>query len=302
MAAFNILHRSLNASMGEPLALSVVATSVPGRIYAEVTSFANAMTLARSVPELDPTRVIPVPRDEIMSVLSTPSSGRRRQQWARVGRKKKWSWYAGDTGLIEMFEGSRKKYLALLPRLQLAQGVGSDSRPSQALVERAHLQAQVGVDAVKDELHDRYIWKGHVFSAEGLLLVDLDDIDILPILDTVPTSLEFDMFLTTSLLSSRTSAKTAHRMLQSRLKIGNRVKVMVGEYIGMVGKIVEIIGEIEVVVYLPSQDLNENMPKNSVRAMFCIGDQVEVVDGENLGLTGWVIGASPTSLHVVNME
>ncbi|KAF8170797.1 hypothetical protein BJ912DRAFT_832971, partial [Pholiota molesta] len=80
-------------------------------------------------------------------------------------------------------------------------------------------------------------------------------------------------------------------IIQTRMNIRDRVKVMVGTYLGMLGNVVEM-KENEVAVYLPSQDIIEDMLQDSVQAAFDIGDQVVVVDGERKGLVGWVIGIS----------
>ncbi|KAF9474831.1 hypothetical protein BDN70DRAFT_815019 [Pholiota conissans] len=63
-----------------------------------------------------------------------------------------------------------------------------------------------------------------------------------------------------------------------------------------------MIDDIEVVVYLPSQDLAENMPKNNVRASYSVGDQVKIVDGQHSGLLGWVVAVSSSMLRIVNIE
>jgi ribosomal protein L24 len=299
---FKVLQRACHPSTPEVLASSIVATPIPGRIYAEVTGFAQATKLARSLAELDPLRISLVPREDIPKILNFASSRHVCQQWARVGgKKKKWHWYQGDTGLIEKVEGSRKKYLALIPRLVLEDVRGGQSRPRQALVERAVLEVQVGLSLVEDDEHGRFIWNKQTFSAEGLLLVDLDDIDILPLLETLPSSAELAVFRSTSLLSTETAVQTDRMIIQTRMNIGDRVKVMVGTYLGMLGNVVEM-KENEVTVYLPSQDIIEDMLQDSVRAAFDIGDQVVVVDGERKGLVGWVIGISADRIRVLNIQ
>lgn len=299
---FKVLLRACHPSTPEILASSIVATTIPGRIYAEVGGFAQATKLAQSLAELDPSRISPVPREDIPKILNFASSRHACQQWARVGgKKKKWNWYQGDTGLIEKVEGSRKKYLALIPRLVLEDVRGGQSRPRQVLVERAMLEGQVGASLVKNDKHGRFIWNKQMFSAEGLLLVDLDDIDILPLLETLPSSAELAVFRTTSLLSKETAVQADRMISQTRMKIGDRVKVMVGTYRGMLGTIMDI-KENEVAVYLPSQDVIEDMLQDSVRAAFVIGDQVEVLDGEKKGLVAWVIGISADSLRVLNIQ
>ena len=41
---------------------------------------------------------------------------------------------------------------------------------------------------------------------------------------------------------------------------------------------------------------------NTVRAAFTIGDYVKVLDSQNHGLVGWVVGISEATLRVLNVE
>ena len=85
------------------------------------------------------------------------------------------------------------------------------------------------------------------------------------------------------------------------MKVGDRVKFISGPYLDLVGEIKEI-KENEATVYVPSQNIIDDMPKDSVRADFAIGDRVNVLDGKNRGLVGWVIGISVRTLQVLNLE
>lgn len=294
--------RAIHPTTPEILATSVIATAIPGRIYAEVSGYAQALKLARSVEELIPSHISPVPREDIAKILNFGSSRHECQQWARIrGKKKAWHWYQGDTGLVEEFEENGKKYLALIPRLALEDVCEGQSRPRQALVERAVLEARFGVALVENDEHGGFIWDKQRFSAEGLLLVDLDDIDILPILETLPSSSEFAVFRSTSLLASETVAQTDRIIRQRRMKVGDRVKVVAGVYLGLIGEVVEM-KETEVAVYLPSQDIIEDIMLDTVRGAFVVGDQVKVVDGPNKGLIAWIIGICADRLSVLNVE
>ncbi|KJA12624.1 hypothetical protein HYPSUDRAFT_109789, partial [Hypholoma sublateritium FD-334 SS-4] len=68
----------------------------------------------------------------------------------------------------------------------------------------------------------------------------------------------------------------------------DKVIVVSGPYLNMTGEVMEM-KENEVAVYLPSQDVIEDMHKDTVRADFAVGDQVRVLDGPSQGLVGWVI-------------
>ncbi len=85
------------------------------------------------------------------------------------------------------------------------------------------------------------------------------------------------------------------------MTIGDRVKVVSGAYLGLIGEVKEIT-EIEVAVYLHSQGIVENMLKDTLRTEFEIADQVRIFDGRNQGLVGWVTGTSTDKVHVSNTE
>lgn len=293
---FEVLQRALISSNPAEMAISVMATSTPGRIYAEVSSFSQVIKLARSFADLNPSKVSPVPREDIFNVLNF-SPSHIRWPWARMrGTKGKLSWYVGDTGLITKIEGRNKKYLALIPRISgLQEG---QSRPPQALAVRSSLENR---EAAKAELHGRFVWQGHLFSTEGLLLVDMDDVATLPLSEPLPSSAELALFRSTSLLSPVEADKTAQKTAQARMKTGDRVKVISGPYIKMIG-IIKEMKENEISVYLPSQDIVDDMPKDTVRTAFAVGDEVKVLDGQSQGLVGWVIGISLDRLRVLNVE
>ena len=278
---------------------SAIATSTPGRIYAEARTFVQVAKLARSFQELNPLQVSPVPREDIFRILNV-SSSRTRWPWAKVhGSQEKWRRYAGDTGLLTRVEGRNKKYLALLPRIHTSDGTQEGlSRPPQALAVRSNLD---NCKAARTGLYGRYIWRGQLFSPEGVLLVDLDDINVLPLSNPLPSSSELTLFRSTSLLSTAEAEKTAQQIAQTRLKVGDRVKIVSGPYLGLIGDVKEI-KENEATVHVPSQNIVDDMPKDSVRADFAIGDRVKVLDGENRGLVGWVIGISIRTLRVLNVE
>ena len=278
---------------------SAIATSTPGRIYAEARNFVQVAKLARSFAELNPLQVCPVPREEVFRILNI-SSSHIHWPWAKVhGSQEKWRPYAGDTGLITRVEGRNKKYLALIPRIHKLDGTqAGQSRPPQALAVRSNLGT---CGAVRTELYGGYTWRGHLFSPEGVLLVDLDNIAVLPLSKPLPSSAELTLFRSTSLLSTAEVEKTAQQVEQTRLKVGDRVKFVSGPYLDLIGEIKEI-KENEVTVYVPSQNIVDDMPKDSVRADFAIGDRVNVLDGKNRGLVGWVIGISVRTLQVLNLE
>lgn len=257
--------------------------------------------LSRSFEALNSLKVRPVPQEDVVKLLNTSLSTYVHGSWARVrGGKSKWSRYVGDTGLITEPEGRNESHLALIPRIAPNGAEEGQSRPPHMLVSRRGLEK---LGTVKDELYGRFVWKGQLFSAEGFLLVDLDDISTVALLDPLPSSAELAVFRSTSLLSAEQAAKTEEQMAQAHINIGDRVKVVSGPYLNLIGE-VKGIKENEVSIFLPSQDIVEDMANDTVRADFRVADHVRIIDGQHQGLVGWVIAVFnlERKLRVLDVE
>ena len=232
--------------------------------------------------------------EEVSKILNF-SHSHTHWPWARVrGNRQKWALYAGDTGLITKIEGHDEEYLALIPRIP-SEG---QSRPPQALISRSSRDVR---SAARDRPNRRFSWKGCLFSAEGLLLVDLTKIAILPLSEPLPSLAELALFRSTSILSTAEAERTEQRISQGHMKRGDKVKVIAGSYVSLLGEIREI-KEDEVAVYLPSQNVVENMTVDFIRVAFAIGDQVRVLEGPSQSVIGWVVDISANALRVVNAE
>ena len=241
----------------------------------------------------------PVLQERILENLGYLQSG-ERWPWAKVrGSPKKWSRYAGDTGLITKVDGDDNWYLALIPRVgELDHSDDDRSRPSQALASRRSLDIR---KAPKVGPSGTFYSKGTMYSAEGCILVEIAKIKVLPLPNPLPTSSELKLFQSTTLLSDAVSKMTDRLIAQSRIKIGDKLKVLSGPYIHSRG-VVKEVNERTVTVYLPAQDSVEEMALDTVRAAFTLGDKVRAVDGKSKGLVGWVIGAIEEDLCVLNDE
>ncbi len=174
-----ILERTSNCSGAEilPVVKSVLATATRGRIYAEARSMSQVVELARSIVGLNPAKVLLVPPEDVFGILNFSSTHRHSSwPWARVkAKQKKWRRYEGDTGLITTtIEGHNKKHLALIPRLGQDNLQKGPMRAPQALCLRRALES------ARTESYGRFIWKRQMFSTDGLLLIDLEKIDISP--------------------------------------------------------------------------------------------------------------------------
>lgn len=298
---FSLMKRVIDPDMPEKLALSVFSTAIPGRIYAEVPTFQQAVHLARTTSDLNATRIRPVPLDEyfrVLRVINIP----KPCKWARIkGKKKKWHLYQGDTGIVIKVKGRENLIMYLIPRLVMTPLDEVLSRPPQELVDRLRLQNMVEDNAVSVDEDGCFEYDGFEYNADGLMMFNVDDVNIVPLAETLPTAIELAIFKATTVLGDQMANATNIRLRQRNMKVGDRVKVVMGEYSGLVGELTEVTDE-EVKVYLPSQDITEDIRKNNVRAYYQVGDQVKVVCGQYSGLIAWIISIAPDTLRIVNIE
>lgn len=301
LAVFKILQRATHPTMGENLARSVIAhPSRPGRVYAEVSTMKEACHLAATIQELNRAVVRPVPRDELTEVLHVKSLPKSPQTWAKVwGKGPAWKPYKGDVGLLEQL--GEKMVLLLVPRIAFVPAADKADRPAQMLALGPNVASAFGKEAVKEHADGSFSFKGRKYTGKGFLVVDIDDIEIIQAPETTPSVLELEFFLVNELLEQETFERAERAILKSRLKAGDRVKIISGDFRGIIG-FVEEVREDEFVVDLPSQGLVETFFRSLVRAAFRIGDEVKVVEGPYKGVTGWVIEAVPDGLRVMNLE
>ena len=289
--------RSFNSTSGD-LSASVLSTTMPGRIYAKARTSAQVTKLAMSLAELGPPKLSPVPPEDVLQIFKV-SHSYGNWPWARVqGSERKWNQYEGDTGLITEIQGLSRKFLALIPRLQFHQVGEGPSRPPQALLSRWDANIRT---AAKDEANGTFTWKGQIFSAEGALLVALDSIKLLPLPEPFPSHHELSLFRSIPVLSAIDAEKTTQKMAQARMKIGDRVKVISGPYFHLIGEVKETRAN-EVSIYLPSQDIVQDMQIDTVRAAFLVGDHVRILDGAKQGSLGWVVEVLEDALRVLHVE
>ncbi|CAA7267817.1 unnamed protein product [Cyclocybe aegerita] len=281
---FKVLSLATHPTLPQILARSITAQStIPGRIYAEVDSMDQAHVLALQISELDPSNIRPVSMDEQTKMLTWASPYRPEdQKWVQVHDKRaKWKKYKGDTGLlVKRKEGF---LVGLIPR------IGKESCPPQALAPHDDMVKTFGVCKVKAlEVQKRYIFKKCTYTQEGILLVPIDEIDLIITSEILPCYHEFLLFCDTLLLEEATRLKTLSQVLQKRLQLQDQVKVIRGEFAGVLGEVVEV-GNEEVLLRLPSQNIVAPFSILEVCPHFKVGDHVAVTHGEHKGFKGWVM-------------
>lgn len=273
---------------------------MPGRIYAEVSTIEEARQLAKAIGELNTQVLRPVPSEELRHIIRVSAPAVKHQSWVRVrGVTKAWKHYRGDVGLVET--SGQRNILLLVPRIPAVPGLPSEDRPSQVLAQRQTIVANFGPDTVCDGRHDNFSFQRRTYTDKGLLMMDYDGFDAISGCNILPSMLEWKLFKESGTLESDTISRTECAILASRLKPQDRVKIVGGSTHGLLGIVVEV-REGECVVYIPSQDLSEEIPQYQLRADFRVGDEVKVVSPPHAGLIAWVIGENNGRFKIMNLS
>ncbi len=283
-------------------AKSVIARSTfPGRIFAEVSSFAQAKRLASSIPELNPNAIKLLSPEQILSPLVVVNPFVvEPQTWVRIaGTGKGWKKYRGDIGLVVKVEIGL--VLVVIPRIRWNPGV-LDSKPPQQFCLQHEVKSTFGVNSISACDDDGFFkFQGHFYSREGFLVARLSGVDLCRPQDDLPTKSELELFAKYRFLESNTYSLAARRISERAIKLHDRVKVILGEYRGLFGRVVHV-DDREVAVYLESQDQTERLPSDSVRLIFRTGDEVRISHGIHQGVIGWVVNVYEDMVNVLNLE
>ena len=146
--AFKVLSRATHPTHPEILAKSIFARStLPGRVYAEVSTLAQATNLAAAIQELNTSAVRLVPAEDMLARLQVPNPySFPPQSWARIrGTGKGWGVYRGDVVLVA--EVNNQSSVVVVPRIS-HYTMKSGTRPEQALRPPFALRAVFGSEIV----------------------------------------------------------------------------------------------------------------------------------------------------------
>ena len=186
-------------------AKSVIARSTfPGRIFTEVSSFAQAKRLASSIPELNPNAIKLLSPEQILSPLVVVNPFVvEPQTWVRIASTGKgWKKYRGDIGLVVKVEIGL--VLVVIPRIRWNPGV-LDSKPPQQFCLQHEVKSTFGVNSISACNDDGFFkFQGHFYSREGFLVAQLSGVDLCQPQDDLPTKSELELFAKYPLLESNT--------------------------------------------------------------------------------------------------
>ena len=301
--AFKVLSRATHPTYPEILAKSIFARStLPGRVYAEVSTLAQATNLAAAIQELNANAVRRVPAEEMLARLQVPNPySFQPQSWAQIrGTGKGWGVYRGDVALVA--EVNDRPSVVVVPRIS-HYTLKSGTRPKQALQPPFVLRTAFGSEIVSDIVANGQLvtFRGQSFTPEGFIVSPLSGVDLMRPQDDLPSKELLDIFRQCPSLFEDTYLKASASLSSWQINTGDRVKVIRGEYRGIFGKVTRV-DEKAVAVYMESQGFEEDILVDSVRRVFRIGDQVMILRGTHAGSTGWVVDVLPGSVKVLNVE
>ena len=266
-----------------------------------MSSFAQARDLAASIPELNVHSIRRLSREQtLFPLFVTNPFVVKPQTWVRIaGTGKGWKKYRGDICLVVPAENCLA--VVLIPRICWNAGT-SRSRPPQRLCLQHEATSTFGPESISHCDEKGYFKFQHrFFCREGFLVTRLVDVDVCRPQDDLPTKSELEFFVQYPLMEPATYSRATTRISQRAIKLHDRVKVVVGEYRDLFGRVVHL-DDFEVGVYLESQDQIETVASSSVRLMFVAGDEVKVSSGIHQGTTGWVVAAYEDTVTIQNLE
>ena len=302
LVAFKVLSRATHPTHPEILANSIFARStLPGRVYAEVSTLAQATHLAAVIQELNVKAVRLVPAEEMLTRLHVlnPYSF-QPQSWARIrGTGNGWGVYRGDVALVAEVNG--QSCAVVVPRIS-HYTMKRGTRPKQALQPPFVLRMAFGSDAVSTISNGKLAtFRGRSFTPEGFIVSPLSGVDLMHPQDDLPSKELLDIFRQCPSLFEDTYRKASASLSNLQINTGDRVKIFRGDYRGIFGRVTRV-DEKAVAVYMESQDIEEEIPVDSVQRVFRIGDEVMILRGTHAGSSGWVVGVLQGSVKVLNVE
>jgi transcription elongation factor SPT5 len=198
----------------------------------------------------------------------------KHYSWVRVKR----GVYRGDLGLVsDVNEATLSCSVLVVPRIHIGRKRKRGVRPPQVSFDPEAIREAFGQDAV-EKRNRLYIFKGGIYD-DGLLEMDTHMTD-LSIEGLNATEEELEPFRQSRLWGMSNT-------FISPIRVGDRVRVVSGTFVGIVGEIVEVLS-MTVQIKWGANDAIEVLTCD-VRKAFEIGDFVQVIRGIDRGLEGFLL-------------
>lgn len=226
--------------------------------------------------------------DRMLLLDMDPTKGQSHvtdNSWVRVRR----GLYKGDLGLVNHVDGTTLLCdVNLVPRIPLGRQK-ERGRPSKRLFDEVAVGEKYGEQSIekrnrlrlfKNNTYDRRFLR-RLFHVTDLLTEGIN-----------AQEEELDFFRQEPDLWDR--AKT----FISPITFGDRVRVISGPFIGMIGNITDVMSKMANIVQVgPRQDVQEVL-LSEIRKEFTLGDFVQVVRGSRRGVSGFVVHVSESTVII----
>lgn len=303
---FQIMQRSINSAAVQLLS-AFARQSVPGRVFLEAKTVNDATQAIAGITELKRNQIKLVPHENMTNVLSMRGLPRPQPQtWMRMlGNTKTLRHYTGDIALVVEVTNSNLMQLWLIPRLVFGGMNDNLDRPPAHLFSADGAKKSLGDDCVRTRRErNTFIFNGNEFSAQGYLVLSQQEMDVCQAGEGIPTVQEFESFLGCEALLGETARKTRVRIQQATLAVHDRVKVVMGTFRGLVGRVVNLHVD-EVDIFLPSHDIIERVRVAEVIKEFRVGDRVKANVGKDgagadVIAIGWVTKVTASEVVFFN--
>jgi transcription elongation factor SPT5 len=218
------------------------------------------------------------------------------EDWVRIATGK----YRGDVAFItDVNADSRTCKAFYIPRLDF-DGKGKTSsrggrrvQPQQALFDPVVVQSANKRIRIIDEQQKIYKYGKKIYT-RGLVTEDKLSFDKVVQTRVHPTYEEFIIFHKTGILDVEQYHRTLRNVIAHTLKEGTRVTVITGQQKGLKGTVKELVDQDTVRVEFTTDDQatssSVDIPNLYVKVSdYEIGDSVEVIQGDKLGVKGLVV-------------
>jgi len=253
ITVFNIMKWSLHDEIPATAAVAVFGrATLPGRVFIEATSLKDARRMIANVSYVTPNKTKPVPQDDYQSCLTegntyTPSL----HHWVRLRHLRL---YKGDIALITYVgEQSLVIDVTVVPGWVFSDNKNTSGHPPKQLLNAFEVQRLLGPGSISLRNWRFLLMESEELHCESahLLLSDLDTNSYIPA-EAMPTITELEMFKPSYDVPEEILTKTQNRIMLESLQLRDQVKILAGEYQGLLGEVESIDGlEVQVTSVTP---------------------------------------------------
>ncbi|KAG6905168.1 hypothetical protein DXG01_004446 [Tephrocybe rancida] len=268
-----------------------VKVSRPGCLIVEARSSSDVEALCHNVSDVYARKLHVVePKDVPWYLTETNSYTPQAASWVRLTKRP----YNGDLAFVKAHD-NRGAEVFVIPRINLQDVVMScKGRREQQLVSEDTIRAVWPKQTLIRRALNDFTFRNKDYL-DGFLRLVTDEFQPQ---EAVPTStVEVSVFENLHIIPSSCFQLTLEAMGARRLGLKDPVKVVKGKLQGVVGVVVNIIGD-EATIDINNGPRQVPLPVNSLCKHIAVGDQVKVTVGLQEGISGWVTGIDEEMLSI----